>query len=79
LIESSAGNISLGLPADFAGEVSFRSPSHPVALGFALDPLHRSDRRSQDSHWIRGQIGDDSTELLQVSSGSGTLKIYKIF
>lgn len=75
LIESLKGNISLSLPLAFSAEVDLKSNHGTVQSEF---PIRRSaDENSSPNHLI-GRIGEQTAELLKVSSDSGNVSLLKL-
>jgi len=74
LIESQRGNVSVWLPANFAGDVDVASRKGTAEVTFSLK--RSSEIPSNPSHWV-GRIGEEATDLLKIYSDTGAVKLLR--
>jgi DUF4097 and DUF4098 domain-containing protein YvlB len=78
VIESLSGDIQLGLPDSFAGEVDLQAPAGKIDVGFTVIKTQNGveQQAASTNGRILGRIGDGG-ELLKVSSARGNIKIFR--
>lgn len=78
LLESLRGNITLGLPGLFAGEVDLWSVFGKVAVDFPIKRMTSSNEYGpQPINHIRGQIGESGGDQLKVYTHAGNIELSK--
>jgi hypothetical protein len=74
LIESQRGNVTVWLPANFAGDIDVSSRKGTAEVSFSLK--RSSEIPSSPTHWV-GRIGEEATDLLKIYSDSGAVKLLR--